>query len=118
MRLNQCFPKFSRLSTQKRNVILSQLKAHNSDQLHEFFGKIELSLSRKITSIVVYPLHGLVVELNSAQAAYEFLASYNEGQENLPVARYEIIVKFSNGDKIEAQYHEKQRALFFLKEYI
>jgi hypothetical protein len=49
--------------------------------------------------------------------AIRFVEAYSESKNSHPLARYEITIIYTNGDKIQAQFQEKRDAIAFLEEY-
>ncbi len=68
-------------------------------------------------STQILPLHGTTPELGTVDEAIEFVSSYSEATAAAPFVKYEIEIRFSNGDKIQAQFGEKERAVGFLRGY-
>jgi hypothetical protein len=73
-------------------------------------------LDRKIEQITVIPLHGEQSDFSRVEDAVTFIRSYDEARSRGEVFReYEVIVKYVNGDRIEATFKDKQKTLCFLK---
>jgi hypothetical protein len=109
---------FEDLSDDQRMLIVQKLIVLNSEQLQIFCHRLEQSLLRKIERVRIFSLHGISTELKSIEAAYDYIASYDETTCNAPLVKFEIIITYNNGDRIEAQYADKQSALSFLTEYL
>ena len=52
----------------------------------------------------------------SPAEAIAFIASFDESKPNAPFARYEVGVRFSNGDEVRGQFREKTTAIVFLRD--
>ncbi len=63
------------------------------------------------------PLHGLVRELTTIDDAVAFIMSYNDQHGSGAVHRYEILIRYNNGDKIEATFKDKDQAIQHLRSY-
>ena len=50
--------------------------------------------------------------------AINFLKKYSENNQKIPFAKYEIIIRYNNGDKIEASFNEKKDTLNFLETHL
>lgn len=109
---------FDKLSKQQITSISTELIKLNEIELEKFKKSLENSLERRIESVVVYPLHGLKIELKTVKEAYNYITTYNEDVCNAKLVRYEILLRYNNGDKIEAQFTERQSALKFLMQYM
>jgi hypothetical protein len=96
------------------------LKQHlvNSNQalLDQFFAELQATLDRQIEQIILIPLHGQQNEFESVDDAIVFVTNYKENElREGDFRKYEIIVRYSNGDKIEAFFHDKQKSVSFLR---
>jgi hypothetical protein len=63
-------------------------------------------------------LHGAAAELASAEDAVAFIEAYRERQAARPVVKYEIEVRYDNGDRIEAHFGDKHSAIEFLRGFL
>jgi hypothetical protein len=108
---------WERLSAVQRAKVAKRLLAVNAPDLQQFMDSLDRCVSRTLSSVRVIPLHGVVVELNSAQDAIGFISAYTESDAALPLCRYEIEILYSNGDNIRAEFHAKETAIEFLAGY-
>ena len=76
------------------------------------------SVSRFIERIIILPLHGQESVINTVSEAINFLKKYSEEKPKLPLCKYEIIIKYNTGDKIEASFKNKTDSIKFLESYI
>jgi hypothetical protein len=53
----------------------------------------------------------------TVQEAIEFVAAYSEEKACEPLVKYEVQIRYSNGDKIDATFAEKVAAIDFLEHY-
>ncbi|WP_025679671.1 hypothetical protein [Paenibacillus massiliensis] len=109
---------YEKLPHGKKSIIISSLLSANKHQLDEFISKLGQAIERQIEAVRVYLLHGKLAELPSIEDALSYIASYNEVNSVVPLIKYEIMIRYNNGDKIEAQFKEKQSAVAFLTEYL
>jgi regulator of PEP synthase PpsR (kinase-PPPase family) len=88
----------------------------NRPLLENFLKQLEQTLDRSIESILLIPLHGMQNEFDTVEAAIEFIEKYDQGKgKDGDFRKYEVIVRYSNGDKIDASFGEKMGAVAFLK---
>ena len=72
-------------------------------------------LDRRIAKIIAIPLHGSKMVFGSAPEAIAFVEGYNEKvMKDGMFRKYEIIVRYTNGDKIDAEFNDKKGAIEFL----
>ncbi|MDZ4443495.1 hypothetical protein ORM30_24030 [Bacillus cereus] len=108
---------YNKLNSTQKDGIIDKLIELNKEQLEEFVRKIDEAVLRKIEYIRVFSLHGNCEELPSVKEAYDYILSYDEENTTAPLVKYEILIRYNNGDRIEAQFQEKTSALAFLMEY-
>jgi len=72
---------------------------------------------RYVEEIIILPLHGLKNTLDNITEAIAFLGNYDEDGSEFPLSKYEITIKYNNGDKIEGSFKDKKDSLKFLKTY-
>ena len=101
-------------STSKKKIIDDLLEV-NKTQIENFIKELKDSLNRTISSIYILPLFGTGMVFSDADSATEFIRSFKETAQNNEFIRYDIVVKYSNGDKLEASYSKKSEALAFLR---
>lgn len=104
------------LNSTSRLRLKQHLVAANEKILKDFFGKLEETLDRKIDAIILIPLHGTQNTFSSVDDAIAFVSGYdqengNDGQ----FRKFEVIVRYTNGDKIDASFADKLKAVQFLK---
>lgn len=87
-----------------------------SAPLKEFLATLEASLSRRIVGITVLVLHGQPKQMPSVAEAIQYLESYQESRPCSAAAiKYEIEVRYSNGDVIHGIFQTKEDAIRFLR---
>ncbi|MFM7857601.1 MAG: hypothetical protein ACKO96_38195, partial [Flammeovirgaceae bacterium] len=84
----------------------------------EFLSSLSDSVSRFIERIIILPLHGQENISNSITEAIDFLKKYSEDKPKLQLSKYEIIIKYNTGDRIEASFKDKKDSIKFLESYI
>lgn len=74
------------------------------------------SLDITISEVVIIPIHGVPQPLGSICDAVRFIMDYDESA-FAPILRYEIIVRYSNGDEYTMKCSNKSKAIQFLNQY-
>lgn len=95
--------------------VKSQLIKKNRSEIDKFVKSLTIRIGRKIDKIIIVPLYGTKIEFLSVKEAENYIESHITGSDNLEFQRYEIIVKYSNSDRIEASFETKKRAQEFLR---
>lgn len=85
-------------------------------ELAELSDALLNSLSNSISEVLVVPIHGSIYSLNSVHDAISFIMNYDESTHQ-PILRYEIIVRYRNGDEYTMKCADKRKAIHFLNQY-
>lgn len=91
----------------------------NKENVNSFFSSLELSISRKIEQVLILPLHGQQQNISTIVDAISFLTDYEEKNScPHPIDHYEIVIRYSTGDNINANFKVKNDAILFLRNYL
>lgn len=105
------------LLEEQRNLIADELLEMNSDEVQRFIQRLHLVITRQVELCIVLPLHGAAFESDSVDNAIAFIEGYAEDGIPRPLAKYEIQVRYKNGDRIEGTFGDKVSAIKFLQTY-
>jgi hypothetical protein len=84
----------------------------------KFFCALKKVISRQIEGITVIPLHGKPYDLATISEAIEFVQKYKEDAAvGTPIQRYEVQIRYSNGDLIDGKFTDRESAIAFLQDY-
>ena len=108
---------YGRLSEAKRKQLASALVKANQKSVDEFIKSLAVVVSRQIERIIILALHGELHETQTIDDAIEFIQEYDDDGRTKPIARYEIEVRYNNGDAIHGSFKDKEAAIRFLKTY-
>jgi len=90
----------------------------NKSEVSDFFDRLKKCVSRYIVSVQVIALHGNSKQVDSVKKAIEFVKTYDSvNNQNLPLLKYEITIKYNNGDKVEGIFKAKEETVAFLTSY-
>lgn len=81
----------------------------------KFVEELEKCLKRSIASVFVLALHGQAQELSNVATAIAFIEGFDEAKAGGKFTRYEVNVRYSNGDEIRGNFESKAEAIRFLK---
>lgn len=109
--------KIKNLSLEARSQVKNRLISLNREQLGPFFAALEKALIKGIVRLVLTPLYGEAREFKTPFELADFVTKYKSVETNLPFAKYEIYVQYTNGSEIRSNFQEKGEILDFL-EYI
>ena len=108
---------WNRLSKKRRVSVANSLVELNKEEVVKFMETLTRAVKRQIELIRVIPLHGKSFEWRSVNEAIAFIETYDEKDSVKPVMKYEIEIRYNNGDHIQAQFSDKESAIRFLHGY-
>jgi hypothetical protein len=104
------------LPQQRRADFKQHLVQKNQALLDQFFAELQATLDRQIERIILIPLHGQQNEFGTVADAITFVTNYQEDAlRDGGFRKYEVIVRYSNKDNIDASFKEKEKAIDFLR---
>jgi hypothetical protein len=83
----------------------------------KFMTQLERAVRRQITAVRVTPLHGAAKDCVTVGEAISFVDSYDETAPTGPLVKYEVLIRYDTGDKIEGQFQDKATTVEFLRAY-
>lgn len=109
---------FEALSSLKRDQLAAELLRLNQGDVRHFMKSLEDVVLRQIERIIIVPLHGHAHQVATVPEAISFIEGYLDAAgAGLPVVRYEIEVRYNNGNVIEGKFGDKESAIEFLQTY-
>lgn len=113
--LNNKIGAFRTLTDEQRESIKREIVASHKAEFDSFIADLRKTLSRQIEAVIVTAFHGRPAELTTVADAVAFISGYPEDRAgDAPVSKYHILVRYSNGDRVEAEYSNKTLAVTFL----
>jgi hypothetical protein len=109
--------RWKKLTEKSRSGVAEYLVAKHRRDLRSFFDALAKTVARKIEKIIIIPLHGRETTCSSLEKAIAFLNEYNTLSVQGGIYKYEIHVRYNNGDKITAEFKDKTAAIQFLTNY-
>ncbi len=97
--------------------VSKELVRLNKSEVKNFLQSLTKSVCRHVEQVWILPLYGQQSQVATVTEAVNFLKSHNEQNSNLPLLKYEIIVKYNTGDRIDASFHNKADAIIFLESH-
>jgi len=109
---------WSSLSRQNLEVVKNHLRNAIVGEYSNFKDSLEKSLLRTIETVIILPLYGAELVFTSIDDAIQNLSDFKEVQsQTSKFIKYEIQIRFGNGDKIDGTFHSKDNALEFLRTF-
>jgi hypothetical protein len=105
------------LNQAERDELGQTLRDAISNELKVFMDDLSKTVLRRIERISVLPFHGRITDCQTVADAIELIESYNPGADAGPVIRFEVIVRYDNGDRITADFGSPADAIAFLNSF-
>jgi len=109
--------KWAGVSAKRRVKVWEKLLELNQRAVDEFMTHLERTVRRKITAIRVIPLHGAARDCVTVSDAIAFVDGYDETAPTGPLVKYEVLIRYDTGDKIQGEFHDKATTVEFLQAY-
>jgi hypothetical protein len=110
----RCVKKIKSASRLKIERIKNHLVAANQEQLDNFMASLGQRLERMVEKVVIIPLYGKSNKFATIGDAIKFLDRHRyEGCGDF--RKYEVLITFSNGDRVEGSFKDKAKVLEFLQ---
>jgi hypothetical protein len=105
------------LSKEQQRSVAKELISINAEAVKDFLSALNRAVTREIELIRILPLHGTLFQWASIEEAINFIKKYDEDGNEHPVDRYEVEIRYNNGDNIKGQFADKEGAIEFLQSY-
>jgi len=114
----QKIAQWNELSIENIGDTKNQLLSKEKNQIDKFIKSLEQSFSRRIQGVNVIVLHGLSQQIATIEKAMEYIHNYPDNQPtSAPALKYEIDIRYNNGDLIHAIFQSKSEAIKFLRTF-
>lgn len=107
--------RYRRLTAAQREAIADALRQRHRADISAFVSSLRTALTRTIESVYVLPLHGHARTLSDLASAIAYIEAYDEATPVGSLTRYEVGIRYSNGDEIRGQFTTKLAAVDFLR---
>ena len=108
---------FDRLTPLQRERIAEEIRNLHADRFNPFFETLRNCLKRRVKHIFVLPLSGASHRFDSIEEAVRFVSEHDRSAPDSVFVRYELNIRYSNGDEIRGTFREKERAIEFLRSF-
>jgi len=106
---------YGKLKAAQQERIAARLRHDHQADIDDFVSSLRITLTRKIEAVYVLPLHGTAQTLGNISEAIAFIESFDESKPAALFIRYEVGVRYSNGDEIRGQFKDKTTTVAFLR---
>lgn len=112
---SDCIRKIEQLDDSKYGLLKGYLVKEEAELFESFLSELAQVLDRMIDKLIVIPLYGSEREFATYTDAINFIKGFDQTGDGGDFRKYEIIVKYSNGDSIDASFKSKDEAGRFLE---
>jgi hypothetical protein len=109
--------RYEALSSDQKNSLADALLNEHQEDVKVFSDALEKVLSRQIERIIILPLHGRLVEFATVDEALASITNFNQGSATSEFVRYEIEIRYNNGNNLKGSFQDKEAAIEFLTTY-
>ena len=106
---------YESLSNVQGSSLVEEIRQACASEVTPFLESLRGSLRRRVEQVTVMALAGNADRFAAIDDAVQFIVRYDE---SLPIAgfqRYELGVRYSNGDEVRCSFREKTTAIDFLR---
>jgi hypothetical protein len=108
---------YERLTPARKSKLARALATEHSQDLDQFLKSLSVTVMRQIERIVILALHGQSFEVTTVDDAVSFIEKYSDDGASKPLDRYEIDVRYNNGNIISGKFDDKESVVEFLRAF-
>jgi hypothetical protein len=108
---------YSVLPATLKEKIPEVLRKQRKKELKAFIAALESSINRQIEFVVVFPLFGTPTTLTTVSDALTFLHKHGHVSGKHPFVRFELLIRYINGDEIRGSFQNKEGAIELLQKH-
>lgn len=112
---HQCVKKIEAASSATMREVKKHLVNANKKELDAFMASLKQRLDRMVEKVVVIPLYGRSSEFATIDDALRFLDQHRIYEGSGDFRKYEILISFTNGDRVEGSFKDKAKVREFLQ---
>lgn len=106
-----------KLTAEQRKRVADGFFVRLHSEVQAFLGEIRLVVQRRIDRVTVCALYGQAEECQSVASAIQFIEVSIPEQASGEFRKVEIVIGFTNGDFISANFSDRNSAKSFLQDY-
>ncbi len=111
----RCVQKIDAISRQKMERIKNYLVEANQEKISAFMTSLGQRLDRMVEKVIIIPLYGRSNEFVTIDDAIRFLDQHRIYEGSGDFRKYEVLITFSNGDRVEGSFRDKDKVREFLQ---
>jgi hypothetical protein len=95
--------------------LIGHLRKLHRAEITAFLFPLKSALTRAIQNVFVLGLHGKVFQAGTVDEAIQFIQAYDETSSVSTFCRYELNIRYTNGDEVRATFASRLEAVGFLE---
>ncbi len=111
----KCVKKIEKASSATMQKVKDHLSNANKTQIETFMVSLKERLDCMVEKVFVIPLYGRSSEFATIDDALRFLDSYSVYKGCGDFRKFEVLISFTNGDKIKGSFKDKAKVREFLQ---
>ena len=112
--IGQRIAAYEALSPQQVRNIENKVLKIKRKEIDNFISELNKTITRTVSKIIIVAIHGNTHEVNSIDAAIKFIQTHKPEKGPLDILGFNIFIRYNNGDKIDANFQNKEKAVDFL----
>ena len=108
---------WAKVSKPRKLRVWKKMLELNKANVQEFMTHLDRTIVRRVSSVRVIPLHGAAKDCIAIDDAITFVNDYDEIAPTGPLVKYEVVIRYDNGNRIDAVLDDKTATIEFLQSY-
>ncbi len=92
-----------------------RIRVENQAEIDNFMASLKERFERTVEKVVVIPLYGRMNEFATIDDALRFIDDYSVYEGCGDFRKYELLISFTNGDRVEGSFKDKAKVREFLQ---
>lgn len=113
-----CVDEISSLSESDWKLIEGSLVTSNREQISEFVAALREKIDRLVETVSLMPLFGDSKKFQACAEAVEYLKEFDVKIACGRFQKWEVAVRYTNGDEVRGTFDKSSRAIVFLQRFI
>jgi hypothetical protein len=109
--------KYDAMTASRKAALAADVLKEHEKEKKKFIDALSEVVSRQIERIIVLPLYGEHLEYKTAIDAITAIEKYDATRGSKAFDRFEIEVRYNNGNEISGKFKDKESAIEFLRLY-
>ncbi|MGC1853347.1 MAG: hypothetical protein WA687_12995 [Solirubrobacterales bacterium] len=115
--LQEQIDRWHKLSDAECDELGDALRQKIGEQLDAFMDDLSQTILRRIERISILPLHGSAAECITVGEAISLIKTHDPSRSAGPLVRFEVIIRYDNGDRVTADFASPADAIAFLESF-